>query len=110
MRLHRVISSLLDSLSRTYGHEGVELLQTHISYIILTPEYVYKIKKPVNFGFLDYSTIKKRRFFCEQEVFLNSRISPDIYIGVLPIVESGGGISIGGEGYQKGKEILPPCL
>ncbi|MEZ0328571.1 MAG: AAA family ATPase [Dissulfuribacterales bacterium] len=64
------------------------LIQTHISWVILTDETVYKIKKPVDFGFLDYTTLDKRRFFCEEEVRLNRRLCPDIYLGVVPIVRT----------------------
>jgi uncharacterized protein len=70
--------------------EPVQLLQTHISYILLTGEYAYKIKKPINFGFLDFTTLEKRRYFCHEELRLNQRLSPDLYLGVLPILESAG--------------------
>ena len=48
-------------------------MQTHVSYVLLTGDYVYKLKKPVNFGFLDYSTLEKRKHFCEEEIRLNQR-------------------------------------
>lgn len=64
------------------------LIQTHISWVLLTDEIVYKIKKPVDFGFLNYTTIEKRRFFCEEEVRLNRRLCPEIYFGVVPIVKT----------------------
>lgn len=76
----------------------IKLLQTHISWVFLTGKYAYKVKKPVNFGFLDYSTLEKRRFFCFKEVELNRRLSPDIYIGVVPIKDNNGNITIGGKG------------
>jgi len=60
----------------------IEHLQTHISHIFLTQDRAYKVKKPVNFGFLDFSTLEKRIHFSFQEVALNSRLSPDIYLGV----------------------------
>lgn len=70
-----------------YDHsvKNLELIETHISWVILTGEYAYKIKKPVNFGFLDFSTLDKRHQFCEQEIFLNCRLAPGIYLGVVPI-------------------------
>ena len=70
-----------------YDHsvKKLELLETHISWVVLTGEFAYKIKKPVNFGFLDFSTLEKRRSFCEQEVRLNSRLAPGIYLKVVPI-------------------------
>ncbi|MGB3264008.1 MAG: AAA family ATPase [Microcoleus sp.] len=69
--------------------EPVQLIQTHASFVFLTGEYVYKIKKPVNFGFMDYSTLQKRQHFCTQELVMNRRTAPEIYLEVLPIVQSG---------------------
>ena len=56
----------------------IELIQTHISFVFLTKNFVYKVKKAVNFGFLDFSTLEKRRLFCEKELELNRRLCPDI--------------------------------
>jgi len=78
--------------------EGIKLIQTHISWVFLTGQYAYKIKKPVNFGFLDFSTLKKRKKFCEKEFEINSKFSPQLYLDVLPITENTGKIKIGGEG------------
>ena len=72
-----------------------ELLETHISWVILTPEYAFKIKKPVVFGFLDFSTLEKRRFYCEEEVRLNRRLAPSLYLGVLLIAPAGDQLRIG---------------
>jgi len=69
-----------------------------MSFIFLTGEYVYKIKKPVNLGYLDYTTLEKRRFFCHQELELNRRLCPDAYLAVVPIVEEKGELSIEGQG------------
>ncbi|MEG4328788.1 adenylyl-sulfate kinase, partial [Microcoleus sp. herbarium5] len=60
--------------------EPVQLLQTHASFVLLTGDYTYKIKKPVNFGFLDYSTLEKRQHFCNEELLLNRRTAPEIYL------------------------------
>jgi len=76
----------------------IEFVQTHISLVFLTDNYVYKIKKDVNFGFLDFSTIEKRKYYCEREVELNRRLSPDIYLGVLPVTMDKGTMAIGGKG------------
>jgi hypothetical protein len=65
----------------------VELRQTHISYVFLAGEYVYKVKKPVRFAFLDYSTLRKRFHFCLEEVRLNRRLAPKIYLAVVPIYQ-----------------------
>ena len=76
----------------------VELIETHISLVFLTREYVYKVKKPVDFGFLNFTSLDKRKFFCEQEVRLNRRLSPDIYLGVVEITFDRNGISLNGKG------------
>lgn len=67
----------------------IELIQTHVSYVFLTGDRVYKLKKPVNFGFLDYSTLEKRQEFCDRELELNRRSAADLYLGVAPIVRQG---------------------
>ena len=84
----------------TYAHhpQKVELVQTQMSFLFLTGEYVYKVKKPVNLGYLDYTTLEKRRFFCQQEIELNRRLCPDAYLEVVPIVSRQGHIYLGGEG------------
>ncbi|MDO8751910.1 MAG: AAA family ATPase, partial [Dehalococcoidia bacterium] len=76
----------------------VRLLQTHISSLFFTGDHVYKVKKPVNYGFLDFTTLSKRRYYCRQELTLNRRLSPDIYLGVVEIREQGGQLTIGGQG------------
>jgi aminoglycoside phosphotransferase family enzyme len=75
----------------------IELCQTHISFVFLTAKFVYKVKKAVNFGFLDFSTLEKRRFFCERELELNRRLCDDMYLEVVPINKSNG-IKIKGDG------------
>jgi aminoglycoside phosphotransferase family enzyme/predicted kinase len=65
--------------------EGAEVLQTHISSIVITPERVYKFKKPVDFGFLDYTSLEKRRHFCEEEIRLGTLGAPGLYLGVVPV-------------------------
>jgi aminoglycoside phosphotransferase family enzyme len=86
--------------SRAYPHKPpkIELVQTQMSFIFLTGEYVYKIKKPVNLGYLDYTTLEKRHFFCHQELELNRRLCPDAYLAVVPIVEEKSGLCIEGRG------------
>lgn len=70
-----------------YPHpvQAIKVLETHVSWIILTGEYAYKIKKAVDYGFLDYSTLDKRKFYCEQEVTLNKLLAPDLYLDVVTI-------------------------
>ncbi|MBI4101694.1 MAG: AAA family ATPase, partial [Candidatus Nealsonbacteria bacterium] len=75
----------LQSLEKT----SKKTVQTHISKVFLTGKYAYKVKKPVNFGFLDFSDLKKRKFYCHQELKLNSRLSPEIYLKVVPITAEG---------------------
>lgn len=76
----------------------VEFKETHISRIYLTDHYVYKLKKPLNLGFLDFSTLAKRHHFCREEVRLNSRFSPDAYLGVVALRQRGESVSIDGKG------------
>lgn len=70
--------------------QNLEIIQTHISYVFIADELVYKIKKPVNFGFLDFTTLELRKHFCEKEVELNRRLCPEVYLGVVPISEKEG--------------------
>ncbi len=83
-----------------YSHETAEpaLIQTHISYVILAGEFVYKFKKPVNFGFLDFSTLEKRRHCCEQELVLNRRLCPDIYLDLVSVRAGKDGHVLDGDG------------
>ncbi|MDX2255462.1 MAG: AAA family ATPase [Pseudanabaenaceae cyanobacterium bins.39] len=84
-----------------YDHpvtEPIQLLQTHISFVLLTGQYAYKVKKPMNFGFLDFSTLEKRQYFCTEELRLNRRLAPDLYLSVLPIVEKDGKYSFDRQG------------
>lgn len=83
-----------------YPHEvrDLRVIQTHAAVVILTGPYAYKVKKPVNLGFLDYSTLERRRHFCEQEVLLNHRLCPEVYHGVVPIIRNRGRLCIGGGG------------
>ncbi|MDA0268185.1 MAG: AAA family ATPase [Cyanobacteria bacterium] len=69
--------------------EPIQLLQTHVSYVLLTGDYAYKVKKPVNFGFLDYSTLEKRQHFCQEELRLNQRGAAPLYLDVVPIGQTG---------------------
>ncbi|MBM9520053.1 AAA family ATPase [Desulforhopalus vacuolatus] len=68
--------------------EKCTLIETHISWVILAGSYVYKIKKAIDLGFLDFSTLEKRHFFCEEELRLNKRLAPEIYLSVVPITGS----------------------
>ncbi|OGU14320.1 MAG: hypothetical protein A2076_08655 [Geobacteraceae bacterium GWC2_53_11] len=76
----------------------VELIQTHVSWLFLTDTHVFKLKKPVNFGFLDFSTLDQRRFYCHEELRLNRRLCPDIYEQVVELHETDTGASFIGDG------------
>ncbi len=76
----------------------VEHIETHISTVLLAGDYAYKIKKPVDLGFLDFSTLERRRHFCEEELRLNGRLAPHIYLAVVPITGTAQQPCLGGEG------------
>ncbi|MGB5993431.1 MAG: AAA family ATPase, partial [Desulfobacterales bacterium] len=76
----------------------IEQRETHISHVFLTGDYVYKIKKPVNLDFLDFTTLKKRYHYCHQEVILNKRLSHNVYLGVVPITFKDGNYHLTGPG------------
>lgn len=97
-KLPLFIQALLNP--EAYGHPAgdVRLIQTHISYVILAGEYVYKFKKSVDFGFLDFSTLEKRQFYCREELRLNRRLCPEIYLDLVTVNRTGDAYVLGGEG------------
>lgn len=96
--LPRFIRDLLESDDWGPDAGEIRLVQTHISYVILAGAYVYKFKKPVNFGFLDFSSLDKRRACCEKELILNRRLCPDIYLELVTVTRGEGGHILGGDG------------
>src|SRR2546423_3346897 len=82
-------------LPASYPHRPrrVLLRQTHISWVFLASPFVFKVKKPINLGFLDFSTLEKRHHFCQREIELNRRLCPEIYLDVVPIYEAGSGFA-----------------
>ncbi|MEA5509497.1 AAA family ATPase [Crocosphaera sp. UHCC 0190] len=97
------ISTLIKKLQNPefYPHSvktPIEVMQTHSSVVFLTGDYAYKLKKPVNFGFLNYSTLDKRQHFLTQELNMNQVIAPDIYLEVLPITDDNKQLNLSGEG------------
>lgn len=80
-----LISSLLNPALYAHRVENIELIETHISWVILTGPYAYKIKKPLNLGFLDFTRLEKRHFYCNEELRLNQRLAAGIYLDVIPI-------------------------
>jgi len=91
-----LIAALLDPAAYPHSAPTPRLIETHISWVILAGDYAYKLKKPLNLGFLDFSTLDKREHYCREEVRLNSRLAPDIYLGVVPV--AGTPPKMGGEG------------
>jgi uncharacterized protein len=73
-----------------------ELVETHISWVVLCNQFVYKIKKPMQYAFLDFSTLDKRQYYCEREVKLNQRLTADMYLDVVPIREHDGCLTVDG--------------
>jgi aminoglycoside phosphotransferase family enzyme/predicted kinase len=96
------LASLIDALSRPAAYPfpvaDVRVVQTHISAVFLAGPFAYKVKKPVNPGFLDFSTLDRRHHFCQEEVRLNRRLAPDVYLGVVPVVRADGGLRFEGQG------------
>lgn len=85
--------------------EPIQLVQTHISYVLLTGDFVYKLKKPVNFGFLDFSTLEKRQHFAQEEVRLNQRGAAKLYLDVVPVAQSGEAFHLGSEASETGEVV-----
>lgn len=94
----RVLDFLTTPASYPHGPERVTMVQTHASWVFIATPYVWKIKKPVDLGFLDFSTLGLRREDCEREVTLNRRLAPDMYLGVEAIREERGRLRFGGTG------------
>ena len=92
------ILALLQPEIYTHRAENIKLVQTHISFVLLAGGFVYKFKKPVDFGFLDFSSLEKRRYCCEQELLLNRRLCPDIYLDLVTITREGEGYALNGSG------------
>ena len=91
---------LIDALRNPalYGAASVRVIETHISYVLLTGRYAFKIKKAVDLGFLNFSTLEARRFYCERELQLNRRFAADIYLDVVPIRGTAENPQLSGEG------------
>jgi hypothetical protein len=90
------IHTLIDTGGFPEFTVGKKLVETHISWVILCDEFVYKIKRPIQYSFLDFSTLELRKHFCEREIEVNQRLAKDIYLAVLPIYEFAGAFTIGG--------------
>ncbi len=94
----RLVAALADPAVHGPGCASVRVLETHISYVLLTGVHAYKLKKAVNLGFLDFTTLAARRHFCEQELRLNRRLAPALYLDVIAITGTPGAPVLGGSG------------
>lgn len=93
-----LIEALLNPAAYPHTVTHIELIETHISWVLLTGQYAYKIKKNVQFDFLDFSTLDKRHFYCQEELRFNRRFAPDLYLQVVPITGSWQHPQINGSG------------
>ncbi len=98
MELGRLIAALSDPAAYGEGVASVVVHQTHISAVFLAGPFAYKVKKPFELGFLDYSTLERRRHFCREEVRLNNRLAHGVYVDVVPITIEGERVRVGGRG------------
>ncbi|GCE20543.1 hypothetical protein [Dictyobacter kobayashii] len=106
----RILQALLRRQAFPFAYENAEdpyLIQTHASAVIITPDYVYKLKKPRNFGFFDYSTIGLRQHFCQLEVRLNAPLAAGIYLGVAPVIQALDDTVSFGKTYPPASEPAP---
>lgn len=97
----RLIRFLKDPASYPHAPSSVELIQTHISIVAIAPPWVYKFKKAVDFGFLDFTTLGARQHYCEEEVRLNRRLCEGLYVGVISLYASGDALS-----FESGDEVV----
>ncbi len=98
MRVQQLIGPLLSSRAYRHRVDRVRPEETHIAWVLLAGRYAYKLKKPVNLGFVDFSTRERRADDCAEEVRLNRRLCPDVYLGVVDVVERDGELHMGGTG------------
>ncbi|MDQ7784300.1 MAG: AAA family ATPase [Desulfomonilaceae bacterium] len=105
-RLDDLIHAMSDPTVYPHRPESVHVIQTHISVVFIAGDLVYKVKKPVDFGFLNFTTLEKRRHFCRQEVLLNSRFSEGVYLGVVSIYQHGSEVNLRGEGDEIETAVL----
>lgn len=94
-----LIRGLLNPQAYPHPADDIQVRETHISWVVLAGEYAYKIKKPIDVGFLDFSTLERRSAACEEEVQLNRRLAPSVYLGVVDVVTCEGTVHIGGPGH-----------
>ena len=93
-----LITGLLKPQAYPHPTGAIKLVETHISWVLLTGDYVYKIKKPVSLGFLDFSTLERRRNCCDEEVRLNGRFAPELYLGTVAVTRTAEQPRLSGDG------------
>jgi aminoglycoside phosphotransferase family enzyme len=98
VRPEDTFAAMIDPAAYPDRPSRVEVVETHMSWVFLTETRAYKVKKPVRYAFLDYRTLEARRWACGEELRLNRRLAPHVYLGVLPLGASGGRLRVGGEG------------
>lgn len=96
--LDRLVAGLHDPNAYPHPVGVVEHIETHISHVLLAGEFAYKLKKRLDLGFVDFSTLERRKFCCEEELRLNRRLAPRIYLAVVPVTGGLDGPRMGGEG------------
>ena len=110
-------TTLIEALRRTLGLD-TELIETHISWLLLAGADAYKLKKPVKLDFLDFSRLEQRRAACDEELRINRRTAPDLYRGVLPVTGSpdvttlglcAGGQRLGADAHRQFRHGLGLC-
>jgi len=97
-QLPAYVQYLQQGSSYPHAAADTDLVQTHISFVFLAGDFVYKFKKEVDFGFLDFSTLEKRKFYCEQELVLNRRLCPELYEELVTLNVAGDSFCLGGDG------------
>ena len=102
----RLMAALTEPAAYPHPVGKIEHIQTHISDVFLAGDYAYKLKKPLDFGFLDFTTLEKRRRACADEVRLNARLAPRIYLGVTPVCAALGSYRIADGACKDGEELI----
>lgn len=107
--MQHIVSFLSDPNNYKHPVNNVTVVQTHISYVFIAKPYVYKLKKPVDFGFLNFVSFEDRKFYTFEEYRLNSRISPKIYLGVVVIVKDGNSFKLIEDGNYNENDVVAYC-
>jgi aminoglycoside phosphotransferase family enzyme/predicted kinase len=94
----QLIEQLADPACYPHATDEIRLIETHISWVFLTGPFVYKLKKPLDLGFLDYTTLEKRRWFCEEEIRVSGRFAPELYLATVPITGTPAAPRVAGDG------------